>query len=393
MAIATFSPAGSAVWRDYATDGVPASGVHRPNKSDIRTWAGLVEGAFVTLQGLGIGTTGTVGDVSDLDSIAKNSGWYSTSASTTGTWPTGVAAAAGVLEYKRSSAILIVETLYLLGAARAFWRRYTGSWSAWVEVNTAEDAGDLPFTPTGDNAATDVQTAIENSDTATVAAQAAADAAQSDVDDINAAVTAAGWALLDDADAAAMRVTLSALYAPATAVTGDLNDLTLSGVYRLSSPSANGWGSMSDGDMLLNMVWGTGNVVQLGVDINATTTPLHLRRKISGVWEGSWKSFYTKSDLDALLVGVSQTYQDVAASRAVNTSYQNTTGKPIWVLATTAGGGNDKWQVSNDGSTWYSIANASGNGDNQHAQFPIPNGCYYRINGTTATITTWIELR
>lgn len=38
------------VWRDYSTDGVPASGVWNPRKSDIRTWAGRVETSMQTLE-------------------------------------------------------------------------------------------------------------------------------------------------------------------------------------------------------------------------------------------------------------------------------------------------------------------------------------------------------
>lgn len=38
-----FSKLFAEVWRDYATDGVPASGAHDPIKADIRAWALLVE--------------------------------------------------------------------------------------------------------------------------------------------------------------------------------------------------------------------------------------------------------------------------------------------------------------------------------------------------------------
>lgn len=39
----TYTKTGSLVWRDFNTDGVPASGKKRVDKADVRTWAGEVE--------------------------------------------------------------------------------------------------------------------------------------------------------------------------------------------------------------------------------------------------------------------------------------------------------------------------------------------------------------
>lgn len=36
----------ASIWRDYTTDGVPASGLHKPAKSDVRAWGQIVEGAM-----------------------------------------------------------------------------------------------------------------------------------------------------------------------------------------------------------------------------------------------------------------------------------------------------------------------------------------------------------
>lgn len=38
------------VWRDYATDGVAASGVHEPRKSDIRAYLGEIETAVALIE-------------------------------------------------------------------------------------------------------------------------------------------------------------------------------------------------------------------------------------------------------------------------------------------------------------------------------------------------------
>lgn len=41
------APTGAEVWRDYVTNGVPASGKNSPKKSDIREWATSIEGQIV----------------------------------------------------------------------------------------------------------------------------------------------------------------------------------------------------------------------------------------------------------------------------------------------------------------------------------------------------------
>ena len=44
------------IWRDYNTDGVPASGVYNPKKSDMRSWGAVVGGAFAKKAGDTLGT-------------------------------------------------------------------------------------------------------------------------------------------------------------------------------------------------------------------------------------------------------------------------------------------------------------------------------------------------
>ena len=88
------------------------------------------------------------------------------------------------------------------------------------------------------------------------------------------------------------------------------------------------------------------------------------------------------------VIGLGQTWQDVSASRAVSTSYQNTTGKPIYV-ALGASTGTRPVEVSSDNSTWVQIGQ-TGNGTSN--SFVVPNNYYYRINGAT-TIDYWAELR
>ena len=77
------------------------------------------------------------------------------------------------------------------------------------------------------------------------------------------------------------------------------------------------------------------------------------------------------------VIGLGQTWQDVSGSRAVSTSYQNTTGKPIYV-ALGASTGTRPVEVSSDISTWVQIGQ-TGNGTSN--SFVVPNNYYYRING------------
>lgn len=96
-------------------------------------------------------------------------------------------------------------------------------------------------------------------------------------------------------------------------------------------------------------------------------------------------------------VGAGQTWQNVAGSRVVGTSYQNTVGRPIMVSLvaqnTTA---NSDVQVSSDGVTWVTIGRSIGVVSGGQNSFVVPNNWYYRVaspgSGTT-TIVTWAELR
>lgn len=94
-------------------------------------------------------------------------------------------------------------------------------------------------------------------------------------------------------------------------------------------------------------------------------------------------------------LGWGQTWQDVLASRTFGTSYQNTTGKPIQVAIT--GQGSDRIiQVSSDNATWITIGRlAAAALDPSGMSFVVPVNYYYRLNtaGAAGTIVYWVELR
>lgn len=83
---------------------------------------------------------------------------------------------------------------------------------------------------------------------------------------------------------------------------------------------------------------------------------------------------------ESQVIGVGQTWQDVTGSRVSGTTYTNSTGKPIMVILTFAGGS----------------ANLTINGIQTGAIgylqcAIIPNGSTYSSNG--ATVSKWLELR
>jgi len=87
-------------------------------------------------------------------------------------------------------------------------------------------------------------------------------------------------------------------------------------------------------------------------------------------------------------IGVGQTWQNVTASRAVNTTYTNSTGKPIF------------WHVdinsSNvtptiDGVAFQVVASVNGNTSTSAINLIVPVGSTYSTTG--GGITYWIELR
>ena len=89
--------------------------------------------------------------------------------------------------------------------------------------------------------------------------------------------------------------------------------------------------------------------------------------------------------------GEGQTWQDVTASRAHSTSYQNTTGRTIFVMM--GNGVARDVQVSTDNTTWVKIAAFQDNTSRTTTiSFPVFDLLYYRINGSVTNLY-WAELR
>lgn len=93
-------------------------------------------------------------------------------------------------------------------------------------------------------------------------------------------------------------------------------------------------------------------------------------------------------------IGVGQTWQNVLASRAVDTTYQNTTGRTISVyINLRANASGRQVQVSIDGLAWLPLHNWAGLDTSTGCSFAVPAGWYYRTVGTVAGLNQWMELR
>jgi hypothetical protein len=102
-------------------------------------------------------------------------------------------------------------------------------------------------------------------------------------------------------------------------------------------------------------------------------------------------------------LGVGQVWQDVTAQRAVGTTYQNNTGKPIAVsvYSQDSDGAGRFFEVSANGSNWVEIGTGWwSSGSQEHmtlsagGPFIIPPSHFYRLRGLAAiTLYRWTELR
>ncbi len=91
-------------------------------------------------------------------------------------------------------------------------------------------------------------------------------------------------------------------------------------------------------------------------------------------------------------IGVGQTWQDVTGSRAQDTTYQNTTGRPIMVAVTLAQNADTRYLEISSGSGWMKFSSSAGNGNTAQVTVSVilPHGYYYR---TRSNHVKWWELR
>ncbi len=81
--------------------------------------------------------------------------------------------------------------------------------------------------------------------------------------------------------------------------------------------------------------------------------------------------------------GVGQSWQDVTSSRSVNTTYTNSTGKPITVCFACGDTAGQVVNIRVDGLFVTRSGQYPGQGNGSHsATFIVPNGSIYRFEGS-----------
>ena len=91
-----------------------------------------------------------------------------------------------------------------------------------------------------------------------------------------------------------------------------------------------------------------------------------------------------------------QTWQSVTGSRAIGTSYTNSTGYPIFVaISGTGGGANGLWGVTLSGAITFYTPSTYTTSVWTSTTFVVPNGGTYQLTqqGSNATLQNWSELR
>ena len=95
-------------------------------------------------------------------------------------------------------------------------------------------------------------------------------------------------------------------------------------------------------------------------------------------------------------IGVGQTWQNMTGSRAIGTTYTNSTGRTIVVIVSgTSGGTNGLWGVTLNSAITYYTPSAYTASVWTACEFIVPAGQTYALSqqGSSATLQNWSELR
>jgi hypothetical protein len=91
-------------------------------------------------------------------------------------------------------------------------------------------------------------------------------------------------------------------------------------------------------------------------------------------------------------LGIGQTWQDVTGSRAVGTTYTNSTGKPIVFFISTISTSSNLLTLIVSGVTVATQDTTSGSNNSANLQAIVPNGATYSAT-SNRSIASWVELR
>jgi len=199
-------------------------------------------------------------------------------------------------------------------------------------------------------------------------------AIQTQIDSKQATITGAATTI-DDADLTASRAVISnasgkvAVSAVTSTEVGYLDGVTSAIQTQIDGKAAN--------TTLAESTWETGT---------STTETIVSPAKVKAA-----------IDANSTGLGVNQTWQNMTSSRGYNTTFQNTTGRPICVNVTgqPATGSTMILDVSSNSNMSSSIQLGGQKDVNGQTTISaiIPNNQYYKLSVNNASLTTWAELR
>jgi hypothetical protein len=136
----------------------------------------------------------------------------------------------------------------------------------------------------------------------------------------------------------------------------------------------------------------TANAVLLGNGTNALQT---VAPSTSGNVLTSNGTTWVSSAPPSAGLGIGQTWQSVIGSRALGTTYTNSTGKPIFVYIVVSLSGNGDTVLTLNGVTLDGPASSASGSVFTPCSFIVPDGNTYNLTATGGSvgITAWGELR
>lgn len=171
-----------------------------------------------------------------------------------------------------------------------------------------------------------------------------------------------------------------------TSESTDFNNAIRPGFYRIPAVSTNAPITNANGDLLV--IANGDTLIQLFFDVYNNQSVWWRSRNSSAIW-GSW---YSHSSVG----GGGQTWQDVTASRAMTTTYTNSTGKPIQVMVCMAYGSVGNFTtnllVGGNQAQVLNIGVVTGGGGIFPMTAIVPAGATYQVTGSSG-INKWYELR
>lgn len=246
-----------------------------------------------------------------------------------------------------------------------------------IDINS----GSIDGTPIGAaSASTGAFTTLSTSGAATFGGNITGTLATAAQPNVTSLGTLSTLTVSGTATATTLAGTLSTAAQPNVTSVGTLTTLTTSGL--ITGGAGIAITGAIDGDAIAGDMIASQAEAEAGTATDKAMNPLRTAQAIAALAPGG--------------IGVGQTWQDVLASRATGTAYQNTTGKPIMVVMQGVNGGAiGSPEVSATGAfagEEVSIGTING-GDSTGTSFIVPNNHYYRVPSAVSLPATWAELR